>query len=146
MIGFGRLRQLAVGWWLDFEPAITRLMAKTRIVVADIGGDIDVAATIDRRQVVHALAKAELALHHAIGRIAAVDDDGDAGPGGNDDVEALRGERQGRRCDQNGESREHAHGMVRLFQAQSYRRRHSKELKDRTKLAVSLTCEGTCRG
>src|ERR1700749_830330 len=95
----GRLRQRAVRWRLDLEAPIAGLVAEARIIVADIGLDVDVTAAIDRRLAVIAAAEAEFAFDHGIGRIDAVDDDGHTGTAGNDDVESLAREARRRGSD-----------------------------------------------
>ena len=57
--------------------------------MTDAGLEIDVAAAINRRLHMDALAETEVAFDHGIGRIDAVDDDGHAGAAGNHDIEAL---------------------------------------------------------
>ena len=57
MIALRGLRQLAVGGRFDFETSVARLMTGARIVMADVRGDIDGAATIDRRLHMDALAE-----------------------------------------------------------------------------------------
>src|ERR1700761_8884199 len=100
----GRFRQRAVRRRLDLEPAIAGLVTEARIIVADIGLDVDVAAAIDRRLAVIAAAEAELALDYRIGCIDAVDDDGHAGTAGNHNVKTLAGQARRRRSDRNGQN------------------------------------------
>src|SRR5581483_5824128 len=104
MIGLGWLWQRVVRRRLDLETAVAGTLPEAWIIMTDIGDHIDIVAAIDGRLVVHAFAKAELALDHAIGRIHAVDDHGDAGTAGNHDIEPVRGEGRGGKSDHNGQS------------------------------------------
>src|SRR5882762_9499642 len=80
MIALRRLRQLAVGRRLDFETAVARRVAGTRVVMSDIGLRIDGAAAIDGGLHMHTLSETPVAFEHSVGYVNAVDDDGHTGP------------------------------------------------------------------
>ena len=87
--------------------------------MTDVRLGIDVAAAIDRRLHMHALAEAPVAFDHRIGCIDAVDDDGHAGAAGNhDDGTAAAGQSRQRRSDQNGQCQADAHHSEFLFPAE----------------------------
>src|SRR5258705_10625256 len=105
-------RQLAVGRRFDFKTAVARHTTGARIVMTDLGAEIDVAAAVDRG--LHLLTPAEtpFAFDHRIGGVDAVNDDGHVGAARNHDVEAAASEGRWRRSDQNREGQASAHGFV----------------------------------
>ena len=96
MIALGRLRQFAVRRRLDFHPPVSGQAAGTRIVMTNMRHRIDIAATVDGRLDMGALAQPPIALDHRIGCVDAVNDDGYAGTAWNHDLEAAAG--KGGRC------------------------------------------------
>src|SRR5829696_3824812 len=91
MIALGRLRQSAVRRRLDFQPPVTGHAAGARIITADVRNGIDIAAAIDGRLDLVALAETPLTLDHCIGSVDTINDDGYAGTAGNHNVEATAG-------------------------------------------------------
>src|SRR6266404_2352459 len=108
----GATRQPAVGRRFDFETPVAWHATCARIVMTDVGSEIDVAAAINRG--LHLLTPAEtpFAFDHGIGCVDAVNDDGHAGAARNHDVEAAAGKGRPRRCDQNRQCQASAHGFV----------------------------------
>ena len=111
MIALRRLRQLAVGRRLDFETAVARRVAGTRIVMSDIGLRIDGAAAINGGLHMHTLSETPVAFEHSVGYVNAVDDDGHTGPAWNDLHGTAVGQGRPRRSDQNGQCEACAHGL-----------------------------------
>src|SRR6266576_2066947 len=72
MIALRRLRQLAVGRRLDFETAVARRAAGTRIVMSDIGLRIDGVAAIDGGLHMHTLSETPVAFEHSVGYVNAI--------------------------------------------------------------------------
>jgi hypothetical protein len=91
MIALGRLRQPAVRRRFDFQTPVTRHAAGTRIIVADARNGIDIAAAVDGRPDLVALAETPLTLAYRLGCIHSVDDNGHAWATWNDDIEAAAG-------------------------------------------------------
>src|SRR6516225_4172610 len=93
MVGGRRPRQLAVGRRLDFETPIARPQPHARIVMADIGFKVDIAAAEHGRLILHALAEPETAFHDSIGNIDAIEQDRHARTAWNHQIESLARER-----------------------------------------------------
>jgi hypothetical protein len=92
MKALGGRRQLAVGRRFDFKTSVTRQVTGAWIITADPRDGIDIAAAINLGLHLLTLAKTPLAFDDGIGRVDAVDDDGQAGPTRDHDIEAAAGE------------------------------------------------------
>jgi hypothetical protein len=114
MVALCGLRQLAVRGRLDLEAAVTRLQPRARIIVPDIGGLPlgDIASAIDRGLYLNVLAQAPDAFDDGVGCVDIVDDDGNAGAAGNDDIEAAASKSRRGQSDQKGCKRQSAHGRI----------------------------------
>src|SRR4051812_33348641 len=84
-------------------------MPCARIIMADVWNRIDVAATIDGRLHMRALAETPVALDHRIGCIEAVNDDGYADTARNHDFKAAAGKSRRRRRHQDCQCHANAH-------------------------------------
>src|ERR1700687_1200226 len=102
----------AAGRRFDFETPVARRMTGARIVMTDVGHEIDVAAAIDRGLHLLALAETPFAFDHGVGCVDAVNDDGHAGAAGHYDIETAAGKGRGRRSDHNCQCHPGAHGVV----------------------------------
>jgi hypothetical protein len=107
-----RGRRTRPGRWCDFQTAVARLDAGSWKEGWNGDGLINNERPIDddRRHGAGTI-EAELALHHAPRRVDTVDDDGDPGPAGNDDIRRPLGERGRNTEGKKQRHRENAHRL-----------------------------------